>query len=147
MDIRVKKFNELTTTDLYDLMALRMTVFVVEQQCIYQDFDGKDKACAHLLLSLEVQLAAYLRILPSGLSYEEVSIGRVVVSPDFRKRKLGRIIMEKALEYIEEIMSESTVRISAQLYLKDFYEGLGFEACGESYLEDDIPHIEMLYQK
>lgn len=142
---QIKKFEELTSSELYNIMQLRSEVFVVEQNCPYQDADGKDPKSLHLMgYDPENKLVAYSRILPQKISYPEVSIGRVVSSPGVRGTGAGKLLMQRALKEIELKFGKVPVRIGAQLYLKIFYEGFGFIQTSEEYLEDDIPHIEML---
>ena len=141
----VKSFDSLTAIELYNIMRLRAEVFVVEQNCPYQDADGKDPKCFHLMgYNENKDLIAYSRIVPPGVSYNEVSIGRVVSSAKVRKTGAGRALMQKAIEGIAVKFGKVPIRIGAQLYLKNFYESFGFVAEGDDYLEDDIPHIEML---
>lgn len=144
MKWELKRFNELETDEIYEILKLRSEVFVVEQQCIYQDCDGKDTSSFHLYASENDRIIAYLRILDKGLSFDEISIGRVVVDKDYRKRGLGRELMIKAMDFVFKNLKEEIVRISAQEYLEKFYTSLGFEVVSEIYLEDDIPHVEML---
>lgn len=143
MNIEIKEFLDFDVKGLYNLMKLRVEVFVVEQKCPYLELDGKDEQSIHFLIKDHGELIAYLRILPAGLSYREVSIGRVLVSEKYRKRGYGRELMNKALDYIKE-NNLGDIRISAQDYLRGFYESLGFKKISEVYLEDNIPHIEML---
>jgi len=118
---------------------------VVEQNCPYQDLDGKDIQSFHLLgINESNELLAYARLLPAKISYDEVSIGRVVSSPKYRKTGLGKQLMKKAIEMIYEKYGKTPIRIGAQLYLNSFYESFGFVKTSEEYLEDNIPHIEML---
>ena len=147
MDWNIKKFNELTVNELYEILKIRAEVFVVEQNCIYQDLDSKDKASYHLFLEDSEEIAAYLRILPKGISYPEIAIGRVLTKASYRKKGLAKEIMKKAIDYITDSLEEKKIRISAQLYLLEFYRDLGFEPISDIYLEDGIEHIEMLYQK
>lgn len=140
----LKPFNELTVHQLYQILKLRSAVFVLEQQCLYQDMDDKDQQCHHLMLFEDDQLAAYTRLLPAGLSFDEVSIGRVITNPAFRGKGLARKLMEQSIEGCYHLFGKQPIRIGAQLYLKDFYRSLGFMQQGEMYLEDDIPHVEML---
>lgn len=143
---QITPFNELTVAELYDILQLRTAVFVVEQNCVYQDMDGKDQISLHLLVkSTGSTLLAYARLLPPHVSYTEPSIGRVVSNPAFRKAGFGKILMQKAIESVSARWPHQGIRISAQLYLLQFYQNLGFSPVGESYLEDNIPHIEMLY--
>lgn len=141
----IKRFDDLTINELYAIMQLRFEVFVIEQACLYQDIDGKDQKSYHLMCTnASGELLGYLRILDAGVSYDEVSIGRVVVSEEGRGLGLGRRIMEEAIAFIKTVKQGDSVRISAQAYLLDFYKSLGFDQVSEVYLEDDIPHIEML---
>jgi len=145
MNWHCKSFRELSAAELYSILQLRSAVFVVEQQCVYQDLDGKDEAALHLWASDEEgHIVACCRILPAGVSYPEASVGRVAAAVSQRKRGTGRLLMEKAMAYIQQEW-QSPVRISAQEYLRHFYESLGFVPTGYSYLEDGIPHIEMLH--
>jgi ElaA protein len=143
----VKKFEELTINELYDLLALRAEVFVVEQNCVYQDVDGKDTKALHVLGKENNNLVAYTRIFKPGDYFKEASIGRVVVSPNVRGRKLGYDLMKQSIEAVKTYFQTTNIHISAQCYLMDFYKNLGFEPRGESYLEDDIPHIAMFLDK
>lgn len=147
MNWNIKKFNELTVNELYEILKIRAEVFVVEQNCVYQDLDSKDKASYHLFLEDSEEIAAYLRILPKGISYPEIAIGRVLTKASYRKKGLAKEIMKKAIDYITDSLEEKKIRISAQLYLLEFYKELGFEPISDIYLEDGIEHIEMLYQK
>jgi ElaA protein len=141
----IKKFDELSTHELYTIMQLRLAVFSVEQNCPYQDADGKDLKCHHLMgFDENNELVVYARIVPPGISYTEVSIGRVISSAKVRGTGAGRLLMKKALELIEELYGNVPVKIGAQCYLRKFYSSFGFEIAGDEYLEDNIPHIEML---
>ena len=141
----LKKFDALSAGELYAIFHLRMEVFVVEQRCPYQDADGKDLKGCHLMgYNEENKLVAYARLLPQHVSYEEVSIGRVVTSPAVRGTGAGKQLMRKALEEILALFGNVPVRIGAQQYLQEFYEGFGFVTEGEMYMEDGIPHIIML---
>lgn len=144
IDWQIKRFEELTPQELYDIIRLRNEVFVVEQNCVFQDADNKDQASWHLSGRDETgSLMAYCRILPAGLSYPEVSIGRVVSSGLARGTGAGKNLMEKAIFFIREKSGDCPIKIGAQLYLKRFYEGFGFAQSSEIYLEDGIEHIEM----
>ena len=147
MQWEIKSFDQLSLQELYTILTLRTNVFVVEQACPYPDLDGKDPNCLHLLGTINGELVAYLRILPAGLRYDEVSIGRVVVKPSHRGKGLGRLMMEQAIHCITNEWKESQIKIGAQAYLEKFYQSLGFEPVSEVYLEDDIPHLDMLYSK
>ena len=145
MEWKIKRFEELTTTELYEILRVRAEVFVVEQTCIYQDLDEKDKRAYHLYCEENGKVKAYLRILDKGISYPEISIGRVLTTENNRRKGLAREMMEKAIDFICKELGEKQIRISGQLYLQAFYESLGFQTVSEMYLEDDIPHVEMLY--
>lgn len=141
-----KTFETLTVQELYHILQLRSKVFVVEQDCPYLDMDDKDQQSIHLWAAARAggPPIAYCRLLPQGISYPECSIGRVVTDPDVRKNGSGRLLMQHAITYIESEWQEPVIRIGAQLYLKAFYESLGFLQSSEEYLEDGIPHIEMI---
>lgn len=141
---KIKPFEALTVTELYDILQLRSKIFVVEQNCIYLDLDGKDKVALHLFGIYDDKIVAHARLLKPGISFDNASIGRVVVDSDYRDRKWGHLLMEKAILGIRENFGESQIKIGAQLYLKKFYEKHGFVQTSEMYLEDDIPHIEMI---
>lgn len=144
MQVSVKTFDELTTSELYQLLRLRSEVFVVEQDCVYQDVDNKDQKALHVLGKKNGELAAYTRIFKPGDYFENTSIGRVVVAQDQRKYGLGKQIMQASLAVIEEKFPKQPIEISAQSYILKFYTELGFQAFGEEYLEDGIPHKRML---
>lgn len=144
LDITIKSFNELTIEQLYDLLQLRSEVFVVEQDCVYQDVDGKDQKALHVLGYKNDQLVAYTRIFKAGYYFAEASIGRVVVRANTRKFKYGYAIMNASIEAIKTNFRDTKIRISAQTYLKRFYNELEFYEVGEEYLEDGIPHINMI---
>jgi ElaA protein len=145
IDWKCKHFKELTGYELYRIMRLRSEVFVVEQHCIFLDADNKDQQCYHLCGWNNQTLVAYARLVPANISYDEPSIGRVVTSPEYRRSGAGRMLMQKAIEESLLIFDKKNIKIGAQLYLKKFYESLGFRQCSEIYLEDNIEHIEMLY--
>lgn len=142
-----KHFDQLTTTELYAILQLRSEVFVVEQNCVYQDIDGKDKKSNHLMAWHNDSLVAYTRLVPLGISFEEASIGRVITSPFYRGLGIGITLLEKSIEQILATYQTDKIRIGAQLYLKKFYEGFGFVAEGDEFLEDGIPHIEMVLER
>ncbi len=147
MDWEFKSFEQLSVHDLYDLLKLRVDVFVVEQACPYPELDEKDRdpGILHLLgRNTERTLSAYLRILPPGLSYKDVSLGRVVVSNENRGQGTCNYMMKMALQKIDEIWPKQNIQIGAQEYLKGFYESLEFKTISDSYLEDGIPHIDMV---
>lgn len=140
----IKLFEELNTDELYKIIHLREKVFVVEQKCYYLDADNHDQHSWHLLYYSNDTLAAYLRILPPNTTYTFPSIGRVVVDEEFRGKKLGRLIMTKAIEFLKQEYNNTQIKIGAQVYLNSFYQSLGFKNVGEEYIEDGIPHIHMI---
>ncbi|WP_343342701.1 GNAT family N-acetyltransferase [Terrisporobacter petrolearius] len=147
MNWKIKKFNELNIEEIYKILALRNEIFIVEQECAYLDCDDKDLNSYHLFLTENGQIVSYLRILEKGVSYDEISIGRVAVKKSYRGKGISRKMMLKAIEFIENNLSENTIKIQAQAYLLNFYSSLGFKAVSEEYLEDNIPHIDMIYKK
>lgn len=147
MQWEMKAFDQLSLQELYSILTLRTDVFIVEQACPYLEVDGKDPNCLHLLGTDEGELVAYLRILPAGLSYDEVSIGRVVIKSSHRGKGLARPMMEQAIHFITNEWKENQIKIGAQAHLEKFYSSLGFEPVSEVYLEDNIPHLDMLYSK
>lgn len=140
----IKEFNELNIYELYEILKLRNEIFIVEQQCIYQDIDEKDKNSYHIFSMENNEICSYVRVLKPLTRYKEASIGRVITKKSHRKRGLGKTNLILALDFMKISLKESTVRISAQEHLMDFYGLLGFKKVSESYLEDGIPHIEML---
>lgn len=140
-----KTFDALTAAEVYALLKLRSEVFVVEQNCVFLDMDDKDQMCHHLLGYKGNLLAAYTRIVPMGVSYPDYpSIGRVITSPQARGEGLGKILMEESIQRLFSLYGHVPIKIGAQLYLKKFYESLGFVQCGDVYDEDGIPHLPML---
>lgn len=144
LHVLIKSFDELSTKELYAILQLRAEVFVVEQNCVYQDIDGKDEKALHVIGYKNNKIVAYTRIFKSGDYFEKASIGRVVVAKNERKYGYGHVIFEYSVEAVKEHFKETSIKISAQLYLKKFYESHGFFQIGEGYLEDDIPHISMI---
>ena len=142
--VHLKSFEELQTAELYEIIALRELVFVVEQNCPYLDCDGKDPLCMHLWIEKESKIAAYTRLVPPCKKTSLWSIGRVVVHPDFRKLGLGIEVMNHAIALLSKEKNADNIEISAQVYLLTFYNNLGFQEVGEEYLEDDIPHVRMI---
>ena len=143
LTFKIKRFNELSLEELYKLLQLRSEVFVVEQNCVYQDIDSKDEKALHVLGFYENEIVAYSRLFDKGYYFDEASIGRVVVSEKVRAKKFGHDLMKISIETIEKEFKTSNITISAQEYLKKFYETHHFQQTSEMYLEDDIPHIEM----
>jgi len=140
---KIKPFEALSVNELYDLLKLRSEIFVVEQNCVYLDLDGKDKFALHLFGEFEGKIVAHARLFKAGISFDNASIGRVVVDINYRDRKWGHDLMREAIAGIAKHYDEVKITIGAQLYLKKFYESHGFVQSSEMYLEDDIPHIEM----
>ncbi len=147
MNWKIKKFNDLTTKELYEILRVRAEVFIVEQNCIYQDLDSKDEVSYHLFLEDNDMVVAYLRILPKGVSYPEIAIGRVLTKANYRNKGISKEMVQKAIDFVTDTLGEKEIRISAQAYLLKFYKDFGFEPTSDIYLEDGIEHIEMLYQK
>lgn len=145
MEFKIKRFNDLSTTELYDVLKLRSEIFVIEQNCVYLDADGKDDKATHVLGYLEDKLVAYARVFTSGIYFKNASIGRVVVHAAYRTNGYGLVLVVKAIE-VCKALSEGPITISAQQYLEGFYQSLGFKTVSEMYLEDNIPHIEMLHE-
>jgi ElaA protein len=144
MNWKLKKFDDLQPHELYAILRLRNEVFVVEQQCIFQDADEKDQGCYHLMGFIDESLAAYTRLVPPGWIYPEASIGRVVTSPAFRGGGSGKLLMQRSIETCIDLFGQVDIKIGAQLYLKKFYESFGFIQSSAIYLEDNIEHIYML---
>ena len=144
LDISIKTFDELSLDELYYLLQLRSEVFVVEQDCVYQDVDGKDQNALHIIGKNKNRIIAYTRIFKPGDYFKEASIGRVVVSEKERHLKYGHQLMLASINAIETLFQTKEIKLSAQKYLENFYNNLGFKTIGEPYLEDGIPHIAMM---
>lgn len=144
LTIKISDFKALSKDELYSLLQLRSEVFVVEQDCVYQDIDGKDQNALHILGFKDERLVAYTRIFKPGDYFNEASIGRVVVLQTERQHQYGYDIMKASIQAIKTHYNQSEIKISAQVYLKRFYNNLEFNEIGEAYLEDGIPHIAML---
>jgi ElaA protein len=143
MEFLIAEFSSLTTKQLFEIYKLRSEVFIVEQNCAYQDIDNMDESAKHVMLYDNGVLAAYARLLPPGISYKEPAIGRVVVKKTFRGKDLGKLLMQQCIDQLQDTYNNSDIVISAQSYLLKFYGDLGFKAEGQEYLEDDIPHTKM----
>jgi ElaA protein len=143
METVVKRFNELTPSELYGILKLRSEVFVVEQKCIYQDLDGRDEEAIHVFLKDESGVIACLRIVPAGALYDDVCIGRVVSV--IRKKGHGGIIMRAGIEAAKEYFGAERIFISAQTHAVNFYSSFGFETVTEEYMDEGIPHVGMIY--
>lgn len=140
---KIKRFNELSLIELYSVLQLRSEVFVMEQNCVYQDIDGKDEKAIHVVGYYEGKIVAYTRIFKKGDYFDEASIGRVVISPKYRDKKWGHSLINVSIDAIKEVFNDTKITISAQQYLTKFYQAHGFVQTSEMYLEDDIPHIQM----
>jgi len=148
MEFIVKAFDQLTNKELHDIFQLRVNIFVVEQNCPYPEIDGKDPECLHVFNIIDGEIAAYARIVPPGLSFEnEASIGRVVVRDKFRKGRLGIKLMETTICETKKKWPNFNIKIGAQAHLQHFYDLNGFKTVSEEYLEDDIPHVDMLLER
>ncbi|WP_297636534.1 GNAT family N-acetyltransferase [uncultured Clostridium sp.] len=147
MNWKTKRFDELSVEELYKILGLRNEIFIIEQECIYLDCDNKDFKSYHLFLEEKDEVIAYLRILEKGVSFDEMSIGRVSVKKSYRGKGISRELMLKGIHFIENNLNEDTIKIQAQAYLLKFYSSLGFKQVSEEYLEDGIPHIDMIYKK
>ncbi|ALI99387.1 GNAT family N-acetyltransferase [Rufibacter tibetensis] len=139
-----KSFEELSPKELYDLLQLRSAVFVVEQNCVFLDPDGLDDQCNHLLFYSGATLEAYARLLPAGVSYPELSIGRIITSAAVRGTGVGQQLVQKAIDETYRLFGQGPIKIGAQLYAKKFYERFGFVQSSEVYDEDGIDHIKMI---
>lgn len=144
LDIKVKSFKEFDIEELYNVLQLRSDIFVVEQDCVYLDIDGKDDKAIHVLGYKDDKVVAYTRIFKPGDYFDQASIGRVAVHKEYRKFGYGKIIMQASIKAVEEQFNKNEIKISAQKYLTKFYTDLGFKSTGEEYLEDGIPHIAMI---
>ena len=142
MELVIKHFSELTTEELYEILKIRIDVFVVEQNSPYRDIDDKDKDAYHLYLKDEDGIAAYLRALAAGISFEEPSLGRIVATR--RGKGYGKEIVCAGIKFVRQKFSADKIKIEAQTYAKGFYEKLGFRQCSEEFVEDGIPHILMV---
>lgn len=141
---KIKSFSELSTEELYKILAIRQKVFVVEQECYYLDADNYDQKAVHLWAEQNGEILAYLRVFPENIKYKEASIGRVLTALSVRNKNLGKTLVSFSLQIILNQFKTKSVRISAQDYLIEFYGNFGFIDTGKKYLEDDIPHTEML---
>ncbi|HGI5194733.1 TPA: GNAT family N-acetyltransferase [Streptococcus agalactiae] len=137
----VKTFDNLTTHELFQIYKLRVSVFVVEQDCPYQEVDDEDLICLHGMNWVDGQLATYYRLIPED---DKVHLGRVIVNPDFRKKGLGNQLVEYAIKFSEANYPNKPIYAQAQAYLQDFYQSFGFQPVSDIYLEDNIPHLDMV---
>ena len=140
----IKKFNDLTVNEMYEIAKSRFEVFVCEQKIVEeQDFDDKDKLCHHIMLKENERVVAYCRIVPKGIGYDYISVGRVLVLSSHRRKGIAQEMMKVALEFIKNNLDEKTVVLSAQLYAKGLYESVGFKVTSDVYDEVNIPHVKM----
>lgn len=144
LEIKVMNFTEFNTEELYNVLQLRSDIFVVEQDCVYLDIDGKDDKAVHVVGLKDNKVVAYTRVFKPGDYFDEASIGRVAVHKEYRKFGYGKVIMQASIKVVKEHFNSTEIKISAQKYLTKFYSDLGFNTIGEEYLEDGIPHIGML---
>lgn len=147
MGWKLKAFDELTNIELYNILKERTLVFVVEQNCPYLEVDSKDPYSYHLFKEDNGEIIAYSRILPAGVSYQEASIGRVFVKKEYRGQGIAEELLKNSLDFIQNELKETNVKIQAQDYLRKFYNSFGFKTISETYLEDNIPHVDMLLQR
>ena len=144
MQYTMKKFEELTNIELYHILKLRQEIFIIEQACIYPDIDNNDENAYHLMVFDDSKIIGCLRIVDKGVTFEEISIGRVVVSKSHRGKGIAKKMMQQAMGFIKSKLKETLVKISAQTYVIPIYEDVGFEIVSEEYLEDNIPHVDMM---
>ena len=144
MRLKIKAWDQLSSKEINDIFSLRSEVFIVEQECIYQDVDGKDEKADHVLLIINNQLVGYTRVFNKNIYFKEASFGRAVVKKSHRGEGYGHLLVEKSLEHLKT-NKQSPIKISAQSHLKEFYSSHGFVAKGEEYMEDGIPHTAMYY--
>lgn len=144
MELNIKKFNELTNDELYNILKLRISVFVVEQGCTYQDLDGNDEEAYHVFFTENSNVIAYLRVVDKGVLYDEVCIGRVISAR--RRCGLGTKLLSEGIRVAREKFGAQKIIIGAQTYARPFYESLGFRQISEEYYEDSIPHIKMILE-
>ena len=143
----IKDWSELSKEEFYEYASKRVEVFVIEQDCAYQDMDFRDQESYHIAgRTKDGEVVAYARIVKAGIAYDEVSIGRVLVTEKGRGHGLGIELMKRSMDFVKSTLKEDTIRISAQEYLLKFYQDLGFVSTGKKYLEDEIPHVEMTFQ-
>lgn len=144
MEIIIKKYNELSLNELYDILKIRVSVFVVEQKCPYQEIDDKDKNAYHIYIKENNEIKAYLRVLDKGVSFPEASIGRILTTE--RNKGYSNIIIKEGIKLAKEKYNADKIKILAQTYAKGIYEKHGFKQVSDEFFEDDIPHIIMLLE-
>lgn len=146
MKLIIKTFNELTTRELYEIIKLRVEVFIFDQECIYKDLDSLDYDCYHHFIEEDEKIVSYLRILGKGLNFDEISFSRVVTNKFYRGRGFGKKLIKESINFVENNLKENVIKLRAQSYAKDLYKSLGFEEFGEEYLDREIPHVNMVYK-
>lgn len=144
---QIKSFEQLNNLHLYKILQLRINVFMLEQDCLYPECDDKDIYSYHLFGIDENEVIAYARLIPPSIAYTQASIGRVIVAKNHRGNQLGTQLMQRAIDKLENDYPSTDIKISAQAHLQKFYQNLGFKVNSEPYLEDNIPHIEMILYK
>ncbi len=147
MNFKIKTFNELSNIELYEILKLRASVFIVEQQIIYNDLDTLDYSCYHAFIENNNNIVAYLRIFNKGINFDNISFGRVVTSNLHRKEGLGKILIEKSIEFVLNVMNENIIRLQSQISAVKFYEKMGFLKEGNEYVKEGIVHLNMVYEK
>jgi len=144
LSVKWSRLDELSGLQWYRIAKARESIFVVEQQCIYQETDEMDPVSWHLEMTIDGQFAAYVRVVEPGIKYKQPSIGRVMVIEQFRSKNIGRELMNEAIRFTEQQYPKMGIKIGAQVYLQKFYQSLGFEAVSEPYDEDGILHLDMI---
>ncbi|MDA3815954.1 MAG: GNAT family N-acetyltransferase [Prolixibacteraceae bacterium] len=147
MNVALKAFDDLSNSELYEILQLRSEIFVVEQNCVYNDLDGLDPEAFHLYASKNDVIIGYVRLSRPGARFSTASIGRVVTRKNYRHKGISTLLMKKAIGHIENEWDETMISLSAQKYLRNFYEGLEFVVVSDVYLEDGIPHYKMVRGK
>ncbi|UCZ55229.1 GNAT family N-acetyltransferase [Bacillus shivajii] len=142
----IKKFDDLTAAELYEILKERVNIFVVEQECPYPEIDGNDQVAYHIFNEQDGEVTAYARILPKGTTYPEAAIGRVIVKKEYRGKGLGNELMQQTMDLLVNELHETAIKLSAQDYIKHYYAAFGFKQVSDVYLEDGIPHVDMLYK-
>lgn len=147
MEFKIKTFNELNNKELYKILKLRASVFVVEQEIVYNDLDDLDFDCYHAFIENNNEIVAYLRIFNKGINFDNISFGRVVTSNLHRKEGLGKTLIENSIEFVHDVMKENTIRLQSQISAVKFYEKIGFVQEGNEYMKEGILHMNMVYEK
>ncbi len=146
MELVVKRFDQLTVEELYEIIKLRVEVFMIEQKCFYKDLDYLDYGCYHSFIEENGKILCYLRILDRGMSFDEISFGRVVSNKLYRGRGLCKKLLQNSIKFVEETLNEKIIKLRAQVYVLNLYRSLGFVEFGDQYLDIGIPHINMIYE-